>query len=158
MYKKYNPCPPQPKLRFEAPYEPHQSSPGPGAIPESVRITSEQCNPVWLTTAVVPMCQSTITTQTGRVQKIQVPFIPGQPPAYAVIQSVPASLTTRQNAIATVAQGANPYNPATRFSQYFPPAPVPLPCPVRPQPIQPPPQPDNCVPITRFKGSSLDEP
>ena len=169
MYKKYNPCPPQPKLRFEAPYTPHQSSPGPGAIPESVRVTSEQCNPVWLTTAVVPICQSTFTSPvvtpagvqfppTGRVQKIQVPFIPGTPPAYAVIQSVPASLTTRQNAIATVAQGANPYNPATRFSQYFPPAPVPLPCPIRPQVVQPPPQPDNCDPITRFKGSSLDEP
>ena len=62
MYKKYNPCPPQPKLRFEAPYTPHQSSPGPGAIPESVRVTSEQCNPVWLTTAVVPICQSTFTS------------------------------------------------------------------------------------------------
>lgn len=143
MYQKYNRCPSNAKRIVTKECCPVPPSPGPGAIPESARMASDQCSSLWL------------TTEAG--QKIQVPFIPGTPPAYATVQSVPASVTTRQNATTTVALSADPYNPATRFSQYFPPPPIPLPCPVRPQVIQPPPMPAQCVPITRFKGSSLDE-
>ena len=144
MYPKYNRCPPKAKL-IDTPAccLGQTSSPGPGAIPESVRVASEQCNKAWLTTPD---------------SKLNVTVIPGTPPPYAVVQSVPASVTTRNNALTTVALSVDPYNPATRFSQYFPPPPIPAPCPVRPQVIQPPPLNINCVPVTRFKGSSLDEP
>ena len=171
MYKKYNRCPPPEKLIVTGDCCPSPASPGPGAVPESVRLASEQCSPMWLTTMVTPTCESTITSvqslmptsagtympPTGRIQKIQVPFIPGSPPPYATIQTVAASVTTRQNAITTIAESMNPYNPAMRFSQYFPPQPPPPPCPVRSPSNFTAPSVITCIPITRFKGSSLDE-
>jgi hypothetical protein len=47
----------------------------------------------------------------------------------------------------------NPYDPATRFSQYFPPAPLPYVCPERIPNNDPKPSTRECIPITRFIGS-----
>jgi hypothetical protein len=45
-----------------------------------------------------------------------------------VVGTTPASLTTIQRQTATLYVGNDPYNPATRFTQYFPKQPPGIPC------------------------------
>ena len=71
---------------------------------------------------------------------------------YVEVGTTPAHLTTQQYATAAVANNFDPYNPATRFSQYFPPTPRPYICPERIPNNLPIPR-SVCVPVTRYEGS-----
>jgi len=72
------------------------------AIPESTRVMAQTCP----------------TT-----------YVLGQPvtnqPTLVPVQTIPASATTAAAARAVQQQESDPYNPATRFSQYFPAEPLP---------------------------------
>jgi hypothetical protein len=61
------------------------------------------------------------------------------------VRTTPASTTTQQVATAVVA--------SSRFAEYFPPAPLPAPCPVRIPNNEPIPT-FTCTPVTRFYSSA----
>ena len=105
-------------------------------LPESSRMQQQQCPLMYISNAPVPV-------QTG--DSNNVPFIEVIP--------TPASATTLSIQTAVLLAANDPYNPATRFSQYrfsntvIPPPP---PCPVSiPNPGYVPP----CVPPSMFRGS-----
>jgi len=146
------------KTIITAPYCPVQTQPGHETIPESVRMITEQCPTAWVTTLVTPLCTNTSSDPiTATTQIIQVPVNTNTPPPYVDIRSTPASVTTRQQALTVLSQSSNPYDPSTRFNQYFPPQPPPPPCPVRIPSNEPKISIPVCVPVTRFKGSSVNE-
>ena len=110
-------------------------------VAESARIQAQECTTAYISNAPVPV-------------------LPGNSNNVPYIDLIPksASLTTQQLATAVLVAGNNPYNPATRFSQYrfsntvLPPAP---PCPVavpNPTTLRP------CVPPTVFRGSVQNVP
>jgi hypothetical protein len=63
-----------------------------------------------------------------------------------------ASFTVTNRAAQVVAAANNPYNPNTRFSQYFPPAPIPYCPPVKYVIADTLPSVNTCRPIQRFTG------
>jgi hypothetical protein len=71
---------------------------------------------------------------------------------YVTVGTIPARITTQQAATAAIASANDPYNPATRFTQYFPPAPLPYICPERIPNNLPIPT-SVCIPVTRYEGS-----
>lgn len=160
MYKRYNACcPPQRRgPQTAACCIPRASSalPGsnPGAVPESTRIAQSGCGEAWVTTNVPLTCADTDSASaTMRVQKIRVPTTPGTALPTVVVASTPASLTTQYKAAQVATTASDPYDPATRFAQYFPPQPPGAPC--NPERIPNPAPPERpCVPITRFHGSA----
>jgi hypothetical protein len=89
------------------------------------------------------------------INNVLTPVLPGgYNVPLMVVETIPASLTLIQRQTLSIYNANDPYNPATRFSQYFPPAPVPYVC--------PPTQPNNspqapivpCIAGTgRFTGS-----
>jgi hypothetical protein len=105
-------------------------------LTESARIQEQQCTTMYISNAPVPVQRGDSNT---------VPYVNVSP--------TPASATTASIQNAVLFAGNNPYNPATRFSQYrfsntvIPPPP---PCPVAvPNPgyITP------CIPPSMFRGS-----
>ena len=119
---------------------------GGGAIPESARMGSRACNTVWLTTTTPSACGTT-TTSTQLVPvtaSSQIPFVD--------VGNTPASVTTALRANGLSLTASDPYNPATRFSQYFPPAPPAPVCPERlPNPVRP--RTTPCLPNRRAMTS-----
>lgn len=132
-------------------YNPDSSaivSPG-QAIPESMRMLRDQCPIATVTTQEAPSCATGPATQTVRVE-MRVPV--ASPMPYVEVGTVPARITTQQNATATVQAAYDQYNPETRFRQYFPPAPLPYICPERIPNNLPIPT-TVCIPVTRYEGS-----
>jgi hypothetical protein len=157
MYAKYRPCPqPQQLAKTSVPFCPPAQAPGPGAIPESTRMIRDQCPSAWVTTYQGPAAGETCgapESLTTRTVRVQIPVALSAPMPYVEVGTTPASVTLQQTQTNTIAAASNPYDPATRFAQYFPPAPIPYICPER-IPNNLPLPPDVCVPITRFKGST----
>jgi hypothetical protein len=103
------------------------------SLSESGRMQAQQCTTMYISNAPVPV-------QRGDSNNIP----------YMNVIATPASGTTQSIQTAVLFAGNNPYNPATRFTQYFPRLPPPPPCPVAvPNPGYVPP----CVPPTMFRGS-----
>jgi len=103
------------------------------SLSESGRMQAQQCTTMYISNAPVPV-------QRGDSNNIP----------YVDVIATPASGTTQSIQTAVLFAGNNPYNPATRFTQYFPRLPPPPPCPVAvPNPGYVPP----CVPPTMFRGS-----
>ena len=124
----------------------------PGAIAESSRLTAQvaACGSAWVQTVPGPRCS--VSEPSGGIIRVAVP--PAGPLPVVEVRTTPASLTTQQAATATLFDATNPYDPATRFSQYFPPPPLPYECPVRYPNNDPKPSVRDCVPVTRFMGSA----
>ena len=145
---------------------------------ESERMASEVCAMAWMTISCAPASCDTIgagtvlnnmngvpmeyqtaipwTGSTSPNKRIQVPVIPSLGPPIAVVASQPASVALQQKTAARQLMESDPYNPTTRFAQYFPPAPVPLPCVVRLPNTNPPVPLPPCIPPTRFQGSTVE--
>ena len=103
------------------------------SLSESGRMQAQQCTTMYISNAPVPV-------QRGDSNNIP----------YVNVIATPASGTTQSIQTAVLFAGNNPYDPATRFTQYFPRLPPPPPCPVAvPNPGYVPP----CVPPTMFRGS-----
>lgn len=159
MYTKYT-CPPIRKQLAEVsrpccikPKPSQIENTRPGALPESVRISSWPCS-----TAIV-YSPNTVAANTSSVTcigptKIEIPVPAGSPAPIVTVQTVPASVTLRQRVATILDNESNPYNPATRFAAYFPPAPIPYECPERIPNNLPKPSTADCVPIRRFQGSA----
>lgn len=80
--------------------------------------------------------------------------------ATAYVDQITQTATTlAQRAADAVLLAANdPYDPATRFARFFPPAPVALVCPERLPSKEPAPSTAPCLPVVRYVGSSVSEP
>ena len=124
------------------------------AVPESVRVTAETCPSLFVTTNVIAPCSanSTISVVTTNKQTTLIPTVPGAPIPYVTVGTIPASRVVQGKAQAVVAQSVDPFNPNTRFSQYFPPAPILYCPPVRGPNTDPRPSVNVCQPIRRFTG------
>jgi hypothetical protein len=129
---------------------------------------TQQCPNAFVTTLVAPLCNingttaNTTTTEpqsntSTTVQKRLVPVNSNTPIPFVDVGTTPASVTTRQQSLTALSQSSNPYNPTTRFNQYFPPQPPPPPCPIRIPSNEPKISIPPCIPVTRFKGSSVNE-
>jgi hypothetical protein len=123
------------------------------AMSESARMAEQVCRSAWVTSIAGPQCVSDISNApVSQTVRFEVPVRPGAPMPYVQVGTTPARLTTQQYATAAVFNNYDPYNPTTRFSQYFPPAPRPYICPERIPNNLPIPR-SICVPITRYEGS-----
>jgi len=177
MYARFKyGCGPAPKLN-PTPLTP-APLPAPPTAPillESERMASQVCATAWVTAPCgppscdtigagtvlnnkigVPIEYQTAIPWTGcstTTTRIQVPVIPSQGPPVVAVASQPASVALQQKTSARQLMESDPYNPTTRFAQYFPPAPVPLPCVVRLPNTNPPVPLIPCIPPTRFQGS-----
>ena len=122
-----------------------------------MRMLAEVCPFAYIT---VPTARGNCTvTQTSSVtvaatEQLRVPVYPGNTPPVVPVQTMPASITTQQRAISVAAVESDPYNPATRFSQYFPAPPIPYICPERLPNNGPKPSTRPCVGFTRFASSA----
>jgi hypothetical protein len=163
MYRR--PCAPTQWKKDSIPYCPPTPSPG-SAITESERMILNQPSFAWVTAQIGPTCivdvppqQSTIGSAgsgTVTTRRVLVPVAPAAPMPYVQVGTTPASLTTQQRVSDVNTQAYNPYDPASRFTQYFPPAPIPYICPMRMPNNDPKPSTRVCVPITRFHGSAYE--
>jgi hypothetical protein len=166
MYRPYNHgCPPQPKqiLQPACCYNrlagSSQSGANPGAIPESSRMLQQQCSTLWVTTVLPTNCVvGGGGGSTVEKVKISVPSNPGTAPVPVPVSIAPASLTTQMKSADVLLAAQDPYNPATRFSQYFPPQPPGVECPERLPNRDPKPSTRDCVPVSRFHGSDWTPP
>ena len=136
-------CPPPRNYSVSTAVAPGQS------IPESMRMLAQQCPTAVVTTQEGPSCATGPASKTVR-EVVRVD--PAAPMPYVEVGTVPARITTQQNATAVIQAGYDQYNPATRFRQYFPPAPLPYVCPERIPNNLPIPT-SVCVPVTRYEGS-----
>lgn len=107
------------------------------AIPESARMASEVCGISYVN-------QSTIKNPTGT------PLIVVQ------VGTTAASITTQERANNIINAANDPYNPATRFSQYFPPEPIPYVAPVciRIPNNEAKPSTTPCIPLQRYESTA----
>jgi hypothetical protein len=166
MYKPYNHgCPPQPKTRLEPAccYNrlagSSQAGANPGAIPESARILQQQCSTLWVTTVLPTNCiVGNGSGSTVEKVKLAVPSNPGSAPVPVPVTNLSASLITQMKGSDVLLAASDPYNPATRFAQYFPPQPPGVPCPERLPSRDPKPSTRDCVPVSRFHGSDWTPP
>jgi len=132
--------PQPPTLPAGTAYRPAPTVPGTLAyknLSESARVQAQQCTTMYISNMPVPV---------QRGDSNNIPFVEVIPtPASATTASVQNAVLFAQN---------NPYNPATRFSQYrfadtvIPPG---VPCPPKPAPNPAPLIP--CVPPLVFRGS-----
>jgi len=105
-------------------------------LSESSRVQAQECTTAYISNAPVPV-------QPGNSNNVP----------YIDVVATPASATQSANANAVALAANNPYNPATRFSQYrfaYTVIPPPPPCPVavpNPTTVGP------CNPPTVFRGS-----
>lgn len=120
---------------------------GRSAVPESSRIAAERCTPFY-THTVSSDCSG------ARVVQIVVPVVPGGDVPYVDVKTVSASATVQSIKQSLLATQQDPYNPQTRFSQYFPPTPPGCVTPVRiPNNIPLPPE-TPCIETRPFQGST----
>jgi len=117
----------------------------PGAVPESVRIAEVKCGDIWTTQMIAKDCSYT-------TQKVKLPIAGGSVP-FTDVGTRPASVTTMMKGESARITTVDPYNPATRFSQYFPAPPLPYECPERIPNNDPKPSTRECLPLRRFRGS-----
>ena len=131
MYK-YNPCAPGISNNTRSvPLCPPIVGQG-AAIPESARMASVGCISSYVLGTVVATTLSPIVN----------------------VGTVPASVTTAARSQSTMT--VNTYDPATRFSQYFPPAPLPYipPSMNRVPNNDPKPSVEPCVPAQRYESTA----
>jgi hypothetical protein len=148
MYNRTMRCAPTQTRRPVIPFCEPVVGLGSGAVAESVRI-AEKCETAWVT---VPAGGSGCDAARGMV-KLSVPVVNNELPVITV-GTLPASATIQQRVNAIAMLESDPYNPATRFRQYFPPAPLPYVCPERIPNNDPKPSTRECLPIQRFKTSA----
>ena len=151
MHQRYCPCPIQTARgrRIDGDTCCPISSPGPGAVPESIRITRGACPTVWITSDVPNECPA---MQSGTYKaRTQVP-VAGK--SYVDIGNSASSLTTQRRSAAAIYSSQSMFNPATRFSKYFPPAPLPYVCPERIPSNEPMISLMPCMPLLRYRGSA----
>jgi len=123
------------------------------AIPESMRISAGACNPSSF------QYSTFVTVPSGDMNSLltSVPIVAGGPIPYVDVGTTSASATTNQRGLNVVNAATNPYDPATRFSQYVPALPRPYIssiCPVRTPSNEPLPSSKPCIPITHFPNST----
>lgn len=128
---KYNPCRSGVASNLSIPCCPPIIGQG-SAIPESARVN---------------ICTSSFV--------LGAPIVATQPPVVNV-GTTPASVTTTAAAVAASNAAVNTYNPATRFSQYFPPAPLPFmpPSMFRVPNNDPKPSVVTCTPLRRYESTA----
>lgn len=164
MYSKYNYCPPQTGGNSIPYCPPQRITSEKSAIPESARMIAQQCSTVYVTTLAGPnyctnelLSTNTSSGSSGstapRVQKITVPVAKGAPLPIVEVGTIPQSVLIQQKAAEVMLTNSNPYNPATRFAEYFPPAPIPYVCPERIPNNFPQPSTRPCIDVTNFRGS-----
>ncbi len=122
-----------------------------------MRMLAEVCPYAYITvpTARVDCTVAQTSSMTvAATEKLLVPVYPGNTPPVVPVQTMPASITTQQRAISVAAVESDPYNPATRFAQYFPAPPIPYICPERIPNNYPLPSTRPCVGVTRFASSA----
>jgi len=131
----------------------------PVVIPDSIQAQAEssriasKVTSVFATTPATPNCVGNGGNGSSNVNQSTTPVTPGAPIPYVPTGTLAASVTVQQQAARVVAVSMDPYNPATRFSQYFPPAPMPYCRPVRYVKADTLPSVIQCRPIQRFTGS-----
>jgi len=127
---------------------PYCATPGPGGIPESARVTN--CGIAWI---------RTVTNDPCNPQPVMISTIvaTGTPMPLVVVASTPASATIQKQKQIIANNVSDPYNPATRFAQYFPAPSLPYEPPVRLPSNEPPASLQTCQPIRRFQGSSASQ-
>ncbi len=172
---KYGCAPPRPHPTSATPYCPLPVMPGSGAIPESQRIANKSCDASWITVPT-PITYTTVPSELSTSQAVYMSTLGLQTSesvaitivdtgAYQRIQgigatapvtagTVPASATLRRLTQQAQINESDPYNPITRFTKYFPPAPLPYVCPERLPSNEPLPSTAECIPIQRFQGSA----
>jgi hypothetical protein len=154
MYRSYKQCGFGPVYNLRSVgYMPHVAT-NKSAVPESMRMATEVCPTLFVTTTTSEIATTNSTTciTTTYNQTLSVPTIPGAPLPYVTVGTVPASVSVAAKGAAAAAAASNPYNPDTRFSQYFPPAPIPYCPPARSPNTDPRPSVNQCMPIQRFTG------
>lgn len=132
-------------------------NPDPKGYPESVRMSSEICEKPIVTVSNSQSCLYTTSIKPPPnlpPNKIQIPVVPTSSLPVVLVETTSASSTVSQKKNAVLFFESDPYNPATRFSQYFPPAPIPYQCPERIPNNDTKPSTAPCIPITRFQGST----
>lgn len=122
---------------------------GPGAIPESARIATMKCGDIWTSQTIAKDCSYT-------TQKVKLPLAGGSVP-FTDVGTRPASATTMMKGETARFTTSDPYDPVTRFSQYFPAPPLPYVCPERIPNNDPKPSTRECLPLRRFRGSKATE-
>jgi hypothetical protein len=136
------------------------TEPGSGsdANSESNRVLRnfEMRSTMWVTTFAGPdITTSSFCNSIPEKIRIQVPVRSESIP-YIPTTTTPASVTTSQLRANIQLSESNPYDPATRFRQYFPPAPLPYICPERIPNNEPKASTRPCLPIQRFHGSAYE--
>lgn len=143
MYSKYNRCGPR-------------VAPQP-SLSESERIAIQHCDTMYVTTLAGPdVTTSGVCNTDSQKIRVEVPFITSASIPYVPTSTTPASLTTQQRVENIKILESNPYDPATRFRKYFPPAPLPYICPERIPNNDTKPSTNPCLPIQRFRGSAAE--
>jgi hypothetical protein len=122
------------------------------ALSESDRMAKQEC-PAYVTQlTTAPFYDCSGSSSFSGPQTTIVPVVPGTPTPSVAVGTTPASVTMSIRAQQVQQASTNPYNPATRFSQYFPPAPIPYCRPMRYPSKDPLPSVNVCQPIRRFTG------
>lgn len=122
-----------------------------------MRMLASVCPTAIITVPSAPNDCTVVNTSSvtkAATEKIVVPVYPGNTPPVVPVQTMPASITTQQRALSVTAVESDPYNPATRFAQYFPAPPIPYICPERIPNNYPLPSTRPCVGFTRFASSA----
>lgn len=124
------------------------------SVPESVRLHAKDCANVTVTVSdSSPLYGLPIYAVENPPNRLYLPVIPGYPMPMTEVGTTPASQTTQRRALVTQIVAKDPYDPDTRFTQYFPPKPVPYQCPARLPSNDPLPSVRICQPIRTFQGS-----
>jgi hypothetical protein len=150
---------------------PYASQPPKGCCPpeRSIKTSVGYCCPVVIPDSIQAQAESsriaskvkTVFTSSPASQNCggplivqqTTPIVPGAPIPYVPAGAPAASITVQQRAAQVVAASVNPYNPATRFSQYFPQQPLLLHCQtVKYVKADTLPSVNVCRPIQRFTG------
>ena len=130
----------------------------PVVIPDSIQAQAEssriasKVKSVFMTAPASANCEGNSGSNQSNVLQSTTPVTPGAPIPYAPVGAPAASFTVANRAAQAVAISVNPFNPKTRFSQYFPPPPMPYCPPVRYVKADTLPSVNTCRPIQRFTG------
>ena len=130
-------------------------------IPESMRLQQKVCSQATVTINTnmpYPQPDTFVPFQpdpppSDAPNKILVPTSIGVPIPLVTVGTKSASRSQQERAYNIIFRQTNPYNPDTRFNQYFPPPPIPYVCPERLPSNDPLPSTAPCLPLQRFQGS-----
>jgi hypothetical protein len=124
------------------------------SVPESVRLQARAPPNISVTVSdSSPLYGIPISAVENPPNKLYLPVIPGYPMPMTEVGTMSASQTTQRRALVTQILAQDKYDPDTRFTQYFPPKPVPYRCPDRVPTKDPRPSVRICQPIRTFQGS-----